>query len=41
LALSITGVILVKEIALSLIVAVVAVAASDLIVRVWQAFTAW
>jgi hypothetical protein len=35
------GVIIVKEIALSLIVAVVAVAASDLIVRVWQAFTAW
>ena len=35
------GVILVKEIALSLLVAFVAVAASELIVRVWQAFTAW
>jgi hypothetical protein len=34
-------VIIVREIALSLIVAVVAVAASDLIVRVWQAFAAW
>jgi hypothetical protein len=35
------GVFLVKDIALSLLVAFVAVAASELIVRVWQAFTAW
>jgi hypothetical protein len=35
------GVILIKEIALSLLVAFLAVAASDLIMRVWQTMTAW